>query len=95
VEFLEEPTEQPYGIDCGVRDPFGNQGRITEPAPEIAEITDEVKERWTRSQLGSSSSTSWGSATEAEPCRVASSATAIGYADISRLAFLGPYFRTV
>jgi uncharacterized glyoxalase superfamily protein PhnB len=50
VEFLEEPTEQPYGIDCGVRDPFGNQGRITEPAPEIAEITDEVKERWTRSQ---------------------------------------------
>jgi hypothetical protein len=53
VEFLEEPTEQPYGIDCGVRDPFGNQGRITEPAPEIAEITGEVKERWTRSQPNS------------------------------------------
>jgi catechol 2,3-dioxygenase-like lactoylglutathione lyase family enzyme len=46
VEFLEEPTEQPYGIDCGFRDPFGNQGRITQPAPEMAEITDDVKERW-------------------------------------------------
>ena len=46
VEFLEEPTEQPYGIDCGFRDPFGNQGRITQPAPEMAEITDEVKKRW-------------------------------------------------
>jgi uncharacterized glyoxalase superfamily protein PhnB len=46
VEFLEEPTEQPYGIDCGFRDPFGNQGRITQPAPEMAEITDEVKQRW-------------------------------------------------
>jgi catechol 2,3-dioxygenase-like lactoylglutathione lyase family enzyme len=33
VEFLEEPTERPYGIDCGFRDPFGNQGRITQPAP--------------------------------------------------------------
>jgi uncharacterized glyoxalase superfamily protein PhnB len=31
VEFLEEPTQQPYGIDCGFRDPFGNQGRITQP----------------------------------------------------------------
>jgi catechol 2,3-dioxygenase-like lactoylglutathione lyase family enzyme len=33
VEFLEEPTQQPYGIDCGFRDPFGNQGRITQPTP--------------------------------------------------------------
>jgi catechol 2,3-dioxygenase-like lactoylglutathione lyase family enzyme len=33
VEFLEEPTQQPYGIDCGFRDPFGNQGRITQPNP--------------------------------------------------------------
>ena len=32
VEFLEEPTERPYGIDCGFRDPFGNQGRMTQPA---------------------------------------------------------------
>ena len=46
VEFLDEPTEQPYGIDCGFRDPFGNQGRITQPAAEMGEITDEVKQRW-------------------------------------------------
>ena len=46
VEFIDAPTEQPYGIDCGFRDPFGNQGRITQPAAEMGEITDEVKQRW-------------------------------------------------
>jgi catechol 2,3-dioxygenase-like lactoylglutathione lyase family enzyme len=46
VEFLGEPTKQPYGIDCGFRDPFGNQGRINQPASEAGEITDEVKQRW-------------------------------------------------
>lgn len=30
VEFLEEPTERPYGIDCGFRDPSGNHHRITQ-----------------------------------------------------------------
>ncbi|WP_435830235.1 VOC family protein [Saccharopolyspora shandongensis] len=30
VEFTEEPTERPYGIDCGLRDPFGNRLRFTE-----------------------------------------------------------------
>lgn len=30
VEFTQEPTEQPYGIDCGARDPFGNHFRIVE-----------------------------------------------------------------
>ena len=25
---------------------LGQQGRITQPAPELAEITDEVKQRW-------------------------------------------------
>jgi catechol 2,3-dioxygenase-like lactoylglutathione lyase family enzyme len=34
VEFTEEPTEHFYGTDCGLRDPFGNHIRITEPAPE-------------------------------------------------------------
>ena len=36
VEFTEEPTERSYGIDCGLRDPFGNAIRITQlkvPAP--------------------------------------------------------------
>lgn len=28
VEFTSEPTEQPYGIDFGLRDPFGNNLRI-------------------------------------------------------------------
>ncbi|SDT70012.1 Glyoxalase/Bleomycin resistance protein/Dioxygenase superfamily protein [Jiangella sp. DSM 45060] len=28
VEFTQEPTEQPYGINCTLRDPFGNQIRI-------------------------------------------------------------------
>ena len=31
VEFTDGPTEQPYGIDCGARDPFGNRFRILQP----------------------------------------------------------------
>lgn len=30
VEITEEPTERPYGIDCALRDPFGNHIRFTE-----------------------------------------------------------------
>jgi catechol 2,3-dioxygenase-like lactoylglutathione lyase family enzyme len=30
VEFLQEPTKQPYGIDAAFRDPSGNQIRIAE-----------------------------------------------------------------
>ncbi len=30
VEFSEEPTERPYGIDCGFRDPSGNNLRLTQ-----------------------------------------------------------------
>lgn len=32
VEFTQEPTEQAYGIDCGLRDPFGNALRIVQLA---------------------------------------------------------------
>ncbi|HXD56303.1 MAG TPA: VOC family protein [Thermoleophilaceae bacterium] len=32
VEFTEEPTERFYGIDCAMRDPFGNSVRMTQPA---------------------------------------------------------------
>jgi catechol 2,3-dioxygenase-like lactoylglutathione lyase family enzyme len=46
VEFVDEPTEQPYGIDCGFRDPFGNNHRLTQLADQMGEITDEVRERW-------------------------------------------------
>jgi catechol 2,3-dioxygenase-like lactoylglutathione lyase family enzyme len=28
VEFSQEPTQQPYGIDAGFRDPSGNQMRM-------------------------------------------------------------------
>jgi catechol 2,3-dioxygenase-like lactoylglutathione lyase family enzyme len=30
VEFQQEPTEQPYGIDAGMRDPSGNQMRMVQ-----------------------------------------------------------------
>jgi catechol 2,3-dioxygenase-like lactoylglutathione lyase family enzyme len=30
VELTEEPVEQPYGIDFGLRDPFGNHIRIAQ-----------------------------------------------------------------
>jgi catechol 2,3-dioxygenase-like lactoylglutathione lyase family enzyme len=35
VEFSQEPTDQPYGVDAGFRDPSGNQMRmaqLSEPA---------------------------------------------------------------
>lgn len=34
VELTEEPTERPYGIDFGLRDPFGNQIRIGQLTPK-------------------------------------------------------------
>ena len=30
VEITQEPVEQPYGTDIGIRDPFGNQIRISQ-----------------------------------------------------------------
>jgi catechol 2,3-dioxygenase-like lactoylglutathione lyase family enzyme len=30
VEFTEEPSERPYGIDAGFRDPSGNSLRLTQ-----------------------------------------------------------------
>jgi predicted enzyme related to lactoylglutathione lyase len=32
VEITQEPTEQPYGKDFGIRDPFGNSVRFSQPA---------------------------------------------------------------
>jgi hypothetical protein len=31
VEFTSEAADHGYGIDCGLRDPFGNQIRILQP----------------------------------------------------------------
>jgi catechol 2,3-dioxygenase-like lactoylglutathione lyase family enzyme len=42
VEFTEEPTERFYGIDAGIRDPFGNAIRLTQPA----EVMGEPPETW-------------------------------------------------
>jgi catechol 2,3-dioxygenase-like lactoylglutathione lyase family enzyme len=33
VEFTQEPTEQPYGVDLGIRDPSGNAIRVVESRP--------------------------------------------------------------
>jgi predicted enzyme related to lactoylglutathione lyase len=30
VEFTQGPVEQPYGVDMGLRDPFGNHIRIVQ-----------------------------------------------------------------
>jgi len=38
VEFTQEPTEHFYGVDAGLRDPFGTALRITQPAPEPIKI---------------------------------------------------------
>jgi uncharacterized glyoxalase superfamily protein PhnB len=34
VEFTEEPSERPYGIDSGFRDPSGNSIRLTQIRPQ-------------------------------------------------------------
>jgi catechol 2,3-dioxygenase-like lactoylglutathione lyase family enzyme len=38
VEFTEEPTDRFYGIDCAMRDPFGNPLRLTQPAEGPIEV---------------------------------------------------------
>ncbi len=34
AEFPQAPTERPYGIDCGLRDPFGNHIRFSQPTSQ-------------------------------------------------------------
>ena len=46
VEFTQEPVKQPYGIDCALRDPFGNHIRVTQHAEQLADITDSDIARW-------------------------------------------------
>jgi catechol 2,3-dioxygenase-like lactoylglutathione lyase family enzyme len=38
VEFTQEPVERFYGTDCGLRDPFGNSLRITQPPDGPVEV---------------------------------------------------------
>ena len=35
TDFTQEPIEHTYGIDMGIRDPFGNGIRILQPAKEV------------------------------------------------------------
>jgi len=37
VEFTTPPSDVPYGRDCGLRDPSGNQLRLAQLAPQFAE----------------------------------------------------------
>nr|WP_042196008.1 VOC family protein [Kibdelosporangium sp. MJ126-NF4]CEL22350.1 possible lyase [Kibdelosporangium sp. MJ126-NF4]CTQ89205.1 possible lyase [Kibdelosporangium sp. MJ126-NF4] len=46
VEFTEKPTKQPYGVDCALRDPFGNHIRITEPVDGPVDVTEADIARW-------------------------------------------------
>jgi len=36
VELTTAPTDMPYGRDCGLRDPSGNQLRLAQLAPQFA-----------------------------------------------------------
>jgi catechol 2,3-dioxygenase-like lactoylglutathione lyase family enzyme len=38
VEFTQEPVERFYGVDCGLRDPFGNNIRLVQPAAQPLEV---------------------------------------------------------
>jgi catechol 2,3-dioxygenase-like lactoylglutathione lyase family enzyme len=38
VEITQEPIERFYGTDIGIRDPFGNHLRVTQPAPGPVEV---------------------------------------------------------
>jgi catechol 2,3-dioxygenase-like lactoylglutathione lyase family enzyme len=41
VEITQEPVQQPYGTDFGIRDPFGNPVRISQPnAASPQEVQD-------------------------------------------------------
>ncbi len=41
--LTEEPTERPYGIDCGLRDPFGNHIRFSQPVQVPAQAASATK----------------------------------------------------
>jgi catechol 2,3-dioxygenase-like lactoylglutathione lyase family enzyme len=47
VEFTQEPTERFYGIDCALRDPFGNPIRFTQPpdGPIVVPSAEELQAR--------------------------------------------------
>ena len=42
VEFIDEPVDRFYGTDVGLRDPFGNNLRITQPAPKPFDVPESL-----------------------------------------------------
>jgi catechol 2,3-dioxygenase-like lactoylglutathione lyase family enzyme len=42
VEMTSEPVEHFYGIDCGFRDPFGNNMRLTQPSGRTQPTPEEL-----------------------------------------------------
>jgi uncharacterized glyoxalase superfamily protein PhnB len=51
AEITQEVVEQPYGTDFGMRDPFGNSVRVSQPAAASAE---EIQQAY-REQAGTAS----------------------------------------
>jgi catechol 2,3-dioxygenase-like lactoylglutathione lyase family enzyme len=51
IEFTQEPTEQPYGIDFGLRDPFGNHIRVAQMSP-VAQAAGRAEGHTTASHGG-------------------------------------------
>ena len=45
VEITQEPMEREYGIDFGLRDPFGNHIRITQLAPTSHQLPKKPAEK--------------------------------------------------
>lgn len=42
VDVTQEPVQQPYGVDFGIRDPFGNLIRISQPGGASPEQVQEA-----------------------------------------------------
>lgn len=42
VEITQEPVQQPYGTDFGIRDPFGNHVRIS----QLSGASEEIKQSY-------------------------------------------------
>ncbi|WP_460857803.1 VOC family protein [Nocardiopsis coralliicola] len=52
VEFVQDVVEQPYGIDCALRDPFGNYIRISQEKQGPVDIGQDDLDRWQEGHRG-------------------------------------------
>ena len=51
VEVTQELTKQPYGTDFGLRDPFGNHIRVSQPAATMAPV-EEIERHFQNQPVG-------------------------------------------